>query len=161
MMGWIAIEEEHYDGASEVLRDALAAAEELGEPVPTAQVRGNQGLVALLCEEYPEAAQAFRDEVRGCADLPFTLGEGLMGLGALAAHERDPERAAKLRGASFAFGYKPWGPEAVVDRRIEQRFFEPARRTYGEAAWASAEADGGRLAFADAITWLRSPTSHR
>ena len=151
MMGWIAIEGDHYDRARDVLRDALAVAEELGEPMPTAQVRGNQGLVALLCGEFSEAERAFRDEVSGCAHLPFTLGEGLMGLGALAVQQRDPERAAKLRGASRAFGYKSWGPDAVVDERIERRFFEPARRGYGEAAWASAEAVGATLGFADAI----------
>jgi hypothetical protein len=77
--------------------------------------------------------------------------EGLRGLAAVAVVEGDDERAAILVGAADAHSYD--SPEEVVQARLDERFFAPARTRCGTRAWDAAAGDGSRLSFDEAIAY--------
>ena len=60
-----------------------------------------------------------------------------------------PKLAARLLGAATAIG--PWDADADVGDALEQRFFAPARRSYGGPPWSKADTSGSRLTFEEAI----------
>ena len=114
---------------------------------------GNLGLASLLTGETDTASHAFREELTLCREMvvrPHAF-EGLRGLAAVAAVNRDPKRAATLVGAAGAHRYD--NPEDPVEPRLDEEFFEPARTLCGTDAWDAAAREGGALSFEDAIAY--------
>jgi len=114
---------------------------------------GNLGLASLLTGETDTASHAFREELTLCREMvvrPHAF-EGLRGLAAVAAVNRDPKRAATLVGAAGAHRYD--NPEDPVEARLDEEFFEPARTLCGTDAWDAAAREGGALSFEDAIAY--------
>ena len=145
-----AIKEGRPERASPLLDQAMVAARELGEPLPLAFVCGNVGLEALFIGEFDRAQEAFAEQLRLCREhVLWVAAEGLSGLAALAARRDDPELAARLLGGATAVG--PWDADSDVRDALEQQFFEPARRRYGDRRWSQAHAAGTRLSFEEAI----------
>ena len=153
---FIAITDEAYERADELLEEALDAATIARDVHRIATVRGNQGLVALFQGRMRAAADAFCEELTLCRESRFssdTLAwEGVTGLAAVAAADGEHERAAELSGA--AGGYLATyinSAERVYDR-LTERFLAPARATLGDPGLGSRVARGPlELAFDEAI----------
>jgi tetratricopeptide (TPR) repeat protein len=145
-VGFLAIFEEDYAQAAELLDDALdAALTAAAAPRRLAAVHGNRGLAALFRDRYDEAADAFRAELITDTRVS-TTSEGLVGLAAIAAATGDHRRAALLSGAGAAIaGDALYGPDAAVLERVRTRFIEPGRAACPEAVWRDAEREGRSL----------------
>ena len=68
----------------------------------------------------------------------------------LAIRDERLERAARLCGAFTAAIH---GTEEVVDQRMRDEFFEPARDRYGHSAWDRACEQGTRMSLDTAIAY--------
>jgi predicted ATPase/DNA-binding SARP family transcriptional activator len=114
---------------------------------------GNLGLAALLTGETATASHAFREELTLCREMAIrpVVFEGLRGLAAIAVVDGDAMRAATLVGAADAHRYDT--PEDPVEARLDETFFEPARRRCGTDAWNGAAREGSALTFEDAIAY--------
>lgn len=114
---------------------------------------GNRGLAALLIGETDAASYAFREELRLCREITVRVVafEGLRGLAAVAVVRDDAKRAAILVGAAAAQRYGR--PEDPVETRLDEKFFEPARKRCGPDTWDAAAREGGILTFEDAIAY--------
>jgi predicted ATPase/DNA-binding SARP family transcriptional activator len=154
--GMAALREDAYDHAEELLRDALDAAVEVGEPTMLAFVHGNTALTALLSGRHDAARTAFRDELVTAHAHSFETFymEGLLGFAALAAADGNDQLAAVLNAAAWHLIDRPVYPsEAPVYERVERRFIAPARVRLGSDAWEAASA-AGRGMTADAALAL-------
>ena len=114
---------------------------------------GNRGLAALLSGETDAAWHAFREELTLCRDMVVrpVVFEGLRGLAAIAVVDGDDKFAALLVGAADSHRYDK--TEDPVEVRLEETFFEPARRRCGTDAWNAAAHEGSVLNFEDAIAY--------
>jgi predicted ATPase/class 3 adenylate cyclase len=114
---------------------------------------GNLGLAALLTGKTDTASHAFREELKFSREMVVrpVLFEGLRGLAAVAVVHGDDKRAATLVGAADAHRYDV--PADRVEARLDEAFFEPARRRCGTDAWNAAARKGGLLGFEDAIAY--------
>jgi tetratricopeptide (TPR) repeat protein len=161
--GFIAIEEEAYERADQLLEQALEAATTARDVNRVAAVRGNQGLAALFQHRLHDAADAFREELTLCRDSRFSTGslvwEGLTGLAAVAAAAGEPERAAELAGASSTCTETPLNPaETPLYQRLMKRFLDPARAALGNSAWDHAHHAGRDVTPNDAIVTALNDT---
>ena len=151
---YVALQLDAVDDAREFADRAMPIVRALDNPFLTLALCGNVGLVALLGGECRAAAHAFREELSLCRSLvvrPFAR-EGLMGLAAVNAHCGDPDRAARLAGASTAHRYGD--PEGdVIAAKLDARFFQATRTRCGPAAWDAAARAGEALSFEDAIAY--------
>jgi predicted ATPase/class 3 adenylate cyclase len=153
--GFIAITDEAYERADELLGAALEAATAARDIHRVAAVRGNQGLVALFQQHTDVAARAFRDELTLCRGSRFSQGslawEGLLGLAAVAAADGDPRGAARLAGAARACNeFALNRAESPVYDRLTGRFLGPARAALGPAIWDRIH-DAGRREPSEAL----------
>ena len=144
-------------GRRPFLAQAVALADELGDPVFSAFTCGNVGLEALFSDDLVRAQDAFEEQLRLCREyvVKYIASEGLGGLAAIAARRGDPERAARLLGAASASGRVG---DADVDAELEERFFAPARlRT---RHWSQAHTAGAEMGFEEAIAFALTPAQH-
>jgi predicted ATPase/class 3 adenylate cyclase len=141
-----------YD-AKEFVARAIPIAQGLDNPFIWILIRGNFGLAALLTGDTDAARRSFREELRLCRELVMRpiASEGLRGLAAVAAVGGDAKRAALLVGAAAATSYGQ--QQDVVDARLDEHFFEPARIRCGTEAWDATARDGGTLSFEEAIAY--------
>jgi predicted ATPase/DNA-binding SARP family transcriptional activator len=158
--GMAALREDAYDRSEELLRDALDAALEVGDPTMLAFVHGNRALAALLGGRPDAARAAFRNELviaHAHAFETFYM-EGLLGFAALAAADGNDHFAAVLNAAAWELIDRPVFPsEAPVYERVEQRFIAPARERLGCEAWEAASAAGRRMTADAAIALALEP----
>jgi predicted ATPase len=145
-----AIKEGVPELARQMLDRAVPILGELQDPLFDILQHGNTGLEALLSGDIDRAERAFEEQLRLCREhvVADMAPEGLGGMAAIAAHRRDPERAARLLGAASTIG--PFG-DADVTSHLEQQFFSAARKQLGEEKWGGAEAGGAALGFEEAI----------
>src|SRR5215203_2635621 len=112
-------------------------------------VRGNEAIVSLLNGDLDAARRAFHEELRlsrAQVVLPM-VDEALTGLAAVAAASGELDRAARLLGAAVRYD-----PDAdPYTARLESKYFEPARRSHGAAAWDASARAGAALSFEGAI----------
>jgi predicted ATPase/DNA-binding SARP family transcriptional activator len=145
-----AIKEGNTDRARLLLERALPLARDVGDPEHLAFVYGNLGLEALFSGDIERARAAFQEQLRICREhVLWVAAEGLSGLAAIAARQGDAKHAALLLGAAAGIG--PWDADADVGAALEQQFFEPARRSYGEPGWSKAHTSGSRLSLDEAL----------
>jgi hypothetical protein len=105
---------------------------------------------ALLSGDLERAQAAFDQQLRVSREHRFWVaGEGLAGLASIATRRGELGRAARLLGAATAVG--PWDGDADVADWLEQEFFGPARRRYGNERWDETLATGTQLTFEEAI----------
>jgi hypothetical protein len=112
---------------------------------------------ALLSGDLDRAHAAFDQQLRLSREQGlWVAAEGLAGLAAIATRRGELGRAARLLGAATAVG--PWDGDADVRDWLEQEFFGPARRRYGNKRWDETRAAGAQLSFEDAIDGAIDPT---
>ena len=139
--------------ATDYATRATPIAHALNNPFERMINTGNLGLAALLTGETDTASHAFREELTLCREMVIraVVFEGLRGLAAIAVVDGDAMRAATLVGAADAHRYDT--PEDPVEARLDETFFEPARRRCGTDAWNGAAREGSALTFEDAIAY--------
>jgi hypothetical protein len=150
--GYEAILDDHLAEALGLLDMARSVLPRVDSPATEMFVLGNVGMARLLSGQPTEARAAFEGQLRLCVGRPFRYGadEGLVGLAAVSATEGQVEHAAILRAAGRAMGY-PQRQDVVIDERLENQYFAPARAVYGIAAWRKAERAGARLTYEEAV----------
>jgi predicted ATPase/DNA-binding SARP family transcriptional activator len=155
--GFVAISEEDYARAGELLAEALAAASAAEDLFHVALVRGNQGLAALFEERFDAAEDAFATQLSLCRSYRMDAGEliweGLMGLASVAAAAGDLERCAWFVGVASGSMEGPPATrvESPVYDRMTARFLDPARAAFPPAEWERAYRAGSSLPTNDAI----------
>ncbi len=133
------------DVAGRLADEALQVAEGLSTEADGAYARGNAGLAALLRGHVADAREHFTRELASAHELgdPGLLFEATEGLAALACAGGRDRLAATLHGAAVAGSADRHDP--VIARRLEARFFAPARERLGDQAWQAALAAGRGL----------------
>ena len=158
-VAYTALTYEGYDDARDFIGRAIVAAKDLDYPHLQMLLCGNLAVTLLLTGEIDAARRAFRDELQRCRELvilPWAF-DGFQGLAAIAAaHENDPERAARLAGAATAHSYG--SPMDAVDAKVEAVFIEPARSRSDADAWSVAFQQGAALSFEKAIAYALQET---
>jgi predicted ATPase/DNA-binding SARP family transcriptional activator len=143
--------------ARPLVERSLTLIRELGDPATGAVAYGNAGMEALLSGDLDRAHAAFDQQLRLSREQGlWVAAEGLAGLAAIATRRSELGRAARLLGAATAVG--PWDGDADVRDWLEQEFFGPARRRYGNKRWDETRAAGAQLSFEDAIDGAIDPT---
>lgn len=144
-----------YVAAARIDAEALALAEQVGDPRALSFACGNHGLVTVLTGAAEEAGRAFAQELDVAARYGYhrLLFEAIDGLAAVAAAQGEDELAARLRGAAETTG--PDRHDPVIARQLDARVFGPARARLGEQAWRRAHAEGAALTLDEAVDLAR------
>jgi len=137
--------------AAMYLDRAVPAARRLDQPHRWLPMLKHIGLVALLRGDSAAADGAFREALTLSHDLVLAdyTSVALTGLGAVAAVQGRPERAARLAGAATAHR----DADNVVSRRLEATFIEPERILCGREAWEAAAGEGHAFSIQDATVY--------
>ena len=154
---WFALNEDRVAEAVEFLGPALAAARKTTSPWTLAAIWGGIGMARLFSGQLAQAREAFEEQLRLCERhaLRDVTGEGLAGLGAIAARKGRYEAAARLRGASRSAGY-PIKSDEWLDDRLERDYFAPTRAKSRLPAWSRAESEGQAMSEDQAIAYAIS-----
>ncbi len=152
---YVALSEDRIAEATTLLETALHAVDRVEDPLETEIILSNIGLARLFSGDLNHARDAFEQALRLCAQHDFReiAGEGLAGLGAVAAAQGCDEAAARLRGAARALGYPPATFDKQIDDRLERDYLAAARTRYGDAAWCADEQAGAELSREAAIAY--------
>ena len=153
-LGLTALGTHAYDRAEQLQREALDDALAVGDPWTVGFVHGNTGLAAFHGGRPEAAASAFQQELTAAHahGFQYLYFEGLLGMAALAAADRDDERAATLEGAAWALSDRPIAPSEIpIYERLEANLTE-ARTRLGEQEWQSARTRGGSMTPAAALS---------
>jgi predicted ATPase/class 3 adenylate cyclase len=144
-----------YDVAERVLEEGLQIARQTGDLRHIALISGNLGNVSLFRGEGEVAKDRYRESLRvsrriGDTRVPL---EALRGVAAIAGFDGDIEMAAALSGAVDALLISFGGTRSSAEVVMEKRFFEPFRRSVGEAKWNELSSRGTGLTFEQALAW--------
>ncbi|MGI8550692.1 MAG: tetratricopeptide repeat protein [Dehalococcoidia bacterium] len=146
-LGEIARLQADYGRAHPLLTEALALFSEGGHQRGMAQTLGGLGHVARAQADYALARSLIGQSLR----LRYELGEhqgvafSLEGLALTDAARGQPEEAARLFGAAAALRESIQAPLPPAYQNLRDRALEEISALLGDAALASALADGGAL----------------
>ena len=155
---YVALLENHVEEATGYLATALEAAERIDDPWQKMMIWGNLGLARLFSGELHTAADAFEHQIELCDR--HSLGtdyaaEGVVGLAAVAAAERQDAIAAQLHGAARAWGHPSTELDKRIGDRLEHDYFAPARARTGLERWTDSELQGASFSLPQAIALAR------
>jgi hypothetical protein len=140
--------------AAALLEEGLTIARGIGSWSRVGETLCLLGLIAQRQSCYDEAARFYRDvlalEHRG---REVGLVNSLEGLGAVAAAQGTPERAARLLGAAEALREVPAVPRLPRERVDFEAIVATLRATMGEPAFAVAWAEGRAMSLAEAMEY--------
>jgi tetratricopeptide (TPR) repeat protein len=147
-----ALVEGRYDEGLALAERAMSVAQGSDDPNIMAFTAANLGVAALLSKDFERARDAFGRQLRLCGQHAFRwqAAEGFAGLAAVAAHDGQFERSARLQGAAGAITQS--GEHAILER-IEHDFIGSARLRYGETRWRDAQTAGATMSFRAAIDY--------
>ena len=142
--------------ATGLIERALVHAQGLEDPYEMTTEPPVGGYHALFLDDLERAQPVFEDQLRFCQAraIVYLAPPSLAGLAAIAVRRNDDERGARLLGAAESIG--PVETTEVL-AQLEERFFAPARARFGEAAWASALANGAQLSLEAALALAEAP----
>jgi predicted ATPase/DNA-binding SARP family transcriptional activator len=152
--GYFGLAEGHYRESLAWFDQALDAGNRLDNQRTAFFVRGNQALARLFLGELDEAEEAFRDSIAAARETAseYLTNEAVLGLAAVAALRRDPDRAARLAGAARGnAGPERNRAEDTVTARLEEQILAPARERVGAETWDRAEREGASLSVKQAL----------
>jgi tetratricopeptide (TPR) repeat protein len=133
------------DAAAELAQRARSGLEAIAAPPQEPWLCIKEGLIALLNQDVPHAAAAFRRGIEISQNHHFdrVLFESLTGIAAVCALTARDDDAARYSAAAQHL------TRACHNTRIQQRIdelcFTPARARAGVVRWARAAGDGRRL----------------
>jgi hypothetical protein len=139
--------------ARQVLAEALAAYEELGDERFRARCLAYLGLASLIEDDPVPARALFAQSLAVFAGLgePGGTAEGLAGLAAVDAALGEDARAATLSGAGERVFASYAGRALPLERRTVGRLLAGAQARLGQEAWAEASRRGREMSLADAV----------
>ena len=131
--------------AERLTPEALRLAERIDDSFVLSFAQGNLGLVMLFTGDADRASDAFTRELQLGSQYGYEPQryEAINGLAAVAAARGEDELAARLFAAAEAGG--PERHPVALERRLEERYFGPARARVGEPGWRAAHAAGAAL----------------
>jgi predicted ATPase/Tfp pilus assembly protein PilF len=151
-LGVSQLREGKYDRAQETLTEAVELTRGFGDPIPLAYSIGMLGWARLLGGDVEDAEGLFRESLRmrlETGEKRFTA-DNLEGLGAVAAAQDRPHRAARLFGAADALLTSIGAALSPADREVQAPFLERARKALGDEEWEAALASGRELGMDEA-----------
>ena len=152
-----------YDVAEPLLEEGLQIARQTGDLRHIALIIGNLGNVSLFRGEGEVAKGRYQESLRvsrriGDTRVPL---EALRGVAAIAAAGGDIDTAAALSAAVDALLISFGGTRSSAEVVMEKRFFEPLRRSVGEAKWNQLSSRGTGLTFEQTLAWALGEGSPR
>lgn len=154
-LGEVARCQRDYQLARSLYEESLAIARRLGNRRTIAIALSNLADVACQHDDYVSAHLFYKESLIIYRDLAGKHGiaYALDGLADLAAAQRQPERAARLLGAS-EYLYKTIGVRPnLADRAVRDRAVANARAALGEEPFAAAFAEGRAMPLEQAIAY--------
>ena len=152
---WVALREFRPDEALTLLNVAKSVPL-VRSPVIDINVAANTGDAHLLKGDPPGARSEWSQVLQLARRhaVTFILADALVRLGAVAAGDGTPTRAARILGAARRMAVTVEGP---VRDYLEKTYLQPARALAGPEAWASAERQGAALTIEQAIAYALEP----
>jgi predicted ATPase/class 3 adenylate cyclase len=151
-VGWFALNEGDLERARAANEEYLAF-ESVKNPIGIANAQNNLGLVALFEGKRDEAAALYSQSLPPArdAEAAITVAEGLYGLSAVAAIDRDLDRSVRLRAAAESLA-----DETVMEapiQRLKERYLDPATKGLDATTRRVAEQEGAAMTLAEAVSY--------
>jgi predicted ATPase/class 3 adenylate cyclase len=152
-LGCAALIRNDLERAVALLDESLAVANELGDIWFREYALANRGWAALLLQDLRGAAVLFAEELTMAQRLGDgrLTAEGVQGLAAVAAAEGRAQQAAQLYGTACALREVIGAPPWTVERAVQEQDERQLREDLGDAAFASAWAEGWAMTREQAI----------
>jgi tetratricopeptide (TPR) repeat protein len=152
-LGLIAHFQEDYERATTLYEEALALEREQGHQTSVAMTLGNLGLMAFAQGDYARARALQEDAL---ALWPFVtnkpwLARGIENFALVAAATNEPERAARLFGASAGLRVRFGATLPPNDQAFNQRYIAEVQKQISPDAFAAAWAEGEAMNLEEAI----------
>jgi len=154
-LGNVALDEGSYAEARACLEEAVALQREIGDRWEIANSLNNLGNLVRTQGDYAAALTLYHDSLltnRALGDRR-ALAYVLEDIGGLAALNGQPEQALRLSSAAGALRETLGAPLSSVERDKLEHMLGPARQALGEAAAASAEAEGKAMSLEEAVSY--------
>jgi predicted ATPase/class 3 adenylate cyclase len=156
-LGLLARDEGDYERATVLQRESLTCARQNAHPVTVAIALANLAEVTLL-RDRPEEASALASESLLICDAtasPDLMEACLEIIGAIAAHQGDGDRAARLFGAASRLRQEIGTTLPPFERELNERALAAVRRQLGEEAYAAAWASGRTMTLEELVRYAR------
>lgn len=139
--------------AERTYREGLRIYEQLGDAVFEARMKNALAHTALAQSHIERADNLARDALRGFTRQREQIGvaSALDTLAAVAAARADPERAARLGGASESIHETIASRPAPYERAISGRFIKASQAVVDEQTWRAAWVAGHEMSREEAI----------
>jgi predicted ATPase/DNA-binding SARP family transcriptional activator len=155
-IAWSAILREDFARARAALEESLSELRLSKIAVlPLAVTHANLGLVSLFEHDLEGATDNFRQVLTLLREVPANLSvfEALHGLAGVAALGGDPGRAVTIWSYANTLVEDLGFSLALPDKRIVERYLEPARASLGDNLSATAWAEGASMTRDEAIAY--------
>ena len=152
-LGEVVLAEGDQGAAQALLEEGLARARQLGDPYPLAWTHTRLGRAAMARGDVGAARSAY-EEALGIGyriGMPRQMIFALEGLAALDAVVGQPDRAARLLGATDAIRAVIGAPLPPLLQEAHERAVTATQAALGETAFAAAQAEGRELTLDQAV----------
>ncbi len=152
-MGAVANIQRDYERGRALCEEALAIHRDMGSNEDVALILHNIARIDLASGRHAEAAELFRESLEAAHELGYReiIAYCLEALGEVAHANDDPDRSARLIGASEGLFDELGVPIQDDERETQDRTMEALVDRLGEAAFEGARAEGRGLPLDDAI----------
>jgi predicted ATPase/transcriptional regulator with XRE-family HTH domain/Tfp pilus assembly protein PilF len=152
-MGDLSIHEGDYDQAEQFLQKSLLVSREYGLKLDERFAYHQLGILSLHRKDYRLAARYFKEDYRlshGTSEK-MTSFDLLYGLAAVSAGLNQPERAARLYGATQTIFEK--SPYMPLDRAEFEKHIQIAREQLGDTRFETLASEGRAMTMERAIAY--------
>ncbi|TMF20003.1 MAG: helix-turn-helix domain-containing protein [Chloroflexi bacterium] len=141
--------------AVSTLQEGLRVYRELGDDVFAARITNTMAHAALARGDIEEADRLARKALTSAAEQGERqgIGDGLHALAAVAAARADPDRAARLAGASSAVREMIAARPGPFDVAIPKRFIEISEQAVGAKRWHRSWQAGHAMSVVAAVAY--------
>jgi DNA-binding CsgD family transcriptional regulator/tetratricopeptide (TPR) repeat protein len=156
-LGGVLYDQHDYTGAQSLYEESLAIVQELGAEWDIADVLHYLGQVAQRTGEYVKAQALFKESLTRWQALRIFQWKGIVacleGLANICTVQRQFMAAARLVGAAQALREILWGSPSSFSRTSVKEKYTALQAELGEAAFASAWAEGNALSTEEAVAY--------
>jgi predicted ATPase/DNA-binding SARP family transcriptional activator len=161
-LGWLDLEEGELGVAENKFAEGLALARGVNDIESIVHALDNLGLVALRLSDYNRAEDLFAEglELASAMGDRGLVAECLAGMAAAAGGSGNPDRLARLLGASEGIHEAIDTPFSEDEEWILERFVEEARTDLGEDLFSTEWAKGKAMSPQEALPCARGELRH-
>ena len=158
----VALSQGDFASARSLFEESLALSRELGHKVGISFAISALGGVALSQGEYATACALYLESLLMMRELGDQWGTaiGLAGVGEAAVERGQPQRGARLLGASDALYEAIGAVRTLEDRTLYDRAAVSARSQLGEEAFSKAMREGRTMSMEQAIEYALESESN-